>query len=44
VRIIYHVKADTIPLETLNMAESKFTELFRKQLAPADGGFALPPD
>ncbi|HET8668819.1 MAG TPA: hypothetical protein VFM10_12620 [Terriglobales bacterium] len=44
VRIIYHVKANVVSLETLNMAEGKFRELFREQLAPEDAGFALPPD
>ncbi len=42
-RVIYHLKANAISLEILNMAENKFTELFREQLA-ADSGFALPLD
>jgi hypothetical protein len=41
-RIIYHVKANVISLETLNMAEGTSTELFREQLVPGDIGLALP--
>jgi hypothetical protein len=37
VRIIYHVRANAIGIETFDLRKRTFTEIFREELAPDDG-------
>ncbi len=42
VRIVFSVRANCIAIETIDRAKNMFAEIFREQLVPDDGGFALP--
>ncbi len=42
VRIVYSVRRNAIVVETMDFAEQTVTELFREELVPWLGGFALP--
>jgi ABC-type uncharacterized transport system ATPase subunit len=38
VRIIYYVRANAISIERFDLSERTFTEIFREELVPDDGG------
>jgi hypothetical protein len=42
VRIIFHIRANAITMETFDLGERTFCEIFREELIPDDGGFAMP--
>jgi hypothetical protein len=42
VRIVFSARRNAIVIETLNFAEQTATEIFREELVPWLGGFALP--
>jgi hypothetical protein len=42
VRVIYHLRANCITIETFDMANRTFTEILRDQFVPDDRGFATP--
>jgi hypothetical protein len=42
VRVIFHIKANALTIETLDQSGRIFCELFREFLTPSDDRFALP--
>lgn len=38
VRIIYHIRANAISIETFDFSKRTFTEIFREELVPDGGG------
>jgi hypothetical protein len=42
VRVIFHLRANAITIETFDLADNTFTEILRNQIVPDDGGFATP--
>ena len=42
VRVVFHVRENSITVEACDYGAGTIAELFRQHLVPADGGFSLP--